>query len=518
MIIRKPFAFLIKNFKKIHIVLLLLSLFVAYKIIDVNLFVNDFMKLGAYDLYADPISNHISLFMLISVVLLSFGSFVLVILLKYKNKPWKTYLIPLIVYVSLFLILNMIKSFFKTYTIDVETTDLRFSRDLLVIFVVLQLPAIAIFFMRTFALDIGKFNFNSDKEFLELSDEDREEIEINFDIDINTFKRVWRRAIRNIRYFYLEHKGMTRLLFVIIILILGYNLYNTFFVINKVYKEGELYNYNGFVIKVKDTYITDKDYNGKVISNKSNFLILNLSVENLADTSRKFDTSNLHIKAANYDYITTETTYSSEFSDLGKSYSKVKSIKSGENLNFIIIYKVDKKINSNRFVLFYQEKNILNKLRKIKLKITDLSKIKDSASYNLGDFIDLNLNNKKESISFDSYQFTKSIEYNSNDCGSVSCELKSNFYQAGEGSLIFSLEFASDSWEAKNMIDFLSKYGKIEYKDSSGKMQVIDELSVMKKNYFGKVAYIIVPEDVSLGENIKLHFIVRNNNYIYSIS
>ena len=54
-------------------------------------------------------------------------------------------------------------------------------------------PAIAIFFMRTFALDIGKFNFNSDKEFLELSDEDREEIEINFDIDINTLVK----ALRN---------------------------------------------------------------------------------------------------------------------------------------------------------------------------------------------------------------------------------------------------------------------------------------------------------------------------------
>ena len=162
MIIRKPFAFLIKNFKKIHIVLLLLSLFVAYKIIDVNLFVNDFMKLGAYDLYADPISNHISLFMLISVVLLSFGSFVLVILLKYKNKPWKTYLIPLIVYVSLFLILNMIKSFFKTYTIDVETTDLRFSRDLLVIFVVLQLPAIAILLSKP-VIEFAYVNLNSEK-------------------------------------------------------------------------------------------------------------------------------------------------------------------------------------------------------------------------------------------------------------------------------------------------------------------------------------------------------------------
>ena len=52
-----------------------------------------------------------------------------------------------------------------------------------------------------------------------------------------------------------------------------------------------------------------------------------MSVENLADTSRKFDTSNLHIKAANYDYITTETIYSSEFSDLGKSYGPLNNTK-----------------------------------------------------------------------------------------------------------------------------------------------------------------------------------------------
>ena len=45
MIIRKPYAFLIKNFRKIHIVLLILSLFVAYKLINVNSFVYEFMKL-----------------------------------------------------------------------------------------------------------------------------------------------------------------------------------------------------------------------------------------------------------------------------------------------------------------------------------------------------------------------------------------------------------------------------------------------------------------------------------------
>ena len=57
MIIRKPYAFLIKNFKRIHIVLLLLSLFVAYKVFDVSSFVNEFMKFGTYDYFKDPITN-----------------------------------------------------------------------------------------------------------------------------------------------------------------------------------------------------------------------------------------------------------------------------------------------------------------------------------------------------------------------------------------------------------------------------------------------------------------------------
>ena len=60
MIIRKPYAFLIKNFKKIHIALLILGIYVGYKLLDVITFVNEFMKFGTYDLYANPVSNYIS--------------------------------------------------------------------------------------------------------------------------------------------------------------------------------------------------------------------------------------------------------------------------------------------------------------------------------------------------------------------------------------------------------------------------------------------------------------------------
>ena len=162
MIIRKPFAFLIKNFRKIHIVLLLIGLFVLYKTMDTVGFVNEFMKFGTYDLYADPITNHISFWMNFCVFLMIIGSSSLLFLLLYKKKPWKTYLIPIITYVLLFLVLSMMKSFFRTYTEMVDVTDLRLSRDLLMIFLVGQMPALGIFVIRIFGLDVKKFDFNSD--------------------------------------------------------------------------------------------------------------------------------------------------------------------------------------------------------------------------------------------------------------------------------------------------------------------------------------------------------------------
>jgi len=282
MIIRKPYAFLIKNFKKIHVFLLLLSLFVAYKLLNVSSFVSEFMNLGTYDFYNDPITNYISFFLMLSVLLLVVGSLALIFLLRYKKKPWKVYLVPFFEYLALFFVLGMIKSFFNKYSYDVETTDLRLSRDLLFMFIMAQLPAIGIYGMRVFGLDIQKFNFNSDQEFLELSEKDREEIEISLSLDKDTFKRGYKRLFRNVKYVYLEHKKICISVIILLVSVFGYNLYKMFFVTNKSYTEGEIYNANGYSITINKSYFTNKDNVGNVISNKSNFLVLDLTLKNNA--------------------------------------------------------------------------------------------------------------------------------------------------------------------------------------------------------------------------------------------
>lgn len=514
MIIRKPYAFLIKNFKKIHILLLFISLFVLYKLFDVGSFVKEYMSYGTYDAYLNPITKHITFWLLLGVFVLVIGTASLIILLIYKKKPWKVYLIPLIEYLALFFVLKMIKSFFIGYTYDVETTDLNMSRDLLAIFQIFQLPALGIFVMRVFGLDINKFNFNTDKEFFELSEKDREEIEISLSIDHNSFIRLFKKLIRNIGYLYEEHKFICRIITGIIGVCLLFSTYKFIFVTNRVYSEGSNYKVNGYTFKINDSYFTDKDLSGNVISKGSNFVIVDITITN-NDAPRKLYMENFHLKNSSYDYVTTRKAFANDFKDLGNTYDAVKEFKRDETTNFIIIYKVSNKLKKNRFVLYYQEGN--GQLRKIKLKVRDVSKITKEKESKLGDDITFKIGKKEETISFDSYEIVNKVNYVSRKCNSISCTTDYLTYEAPVGYRILKLDFGSEQFEGKDMVDFSSVYGKISYIDSENMEQFIDFNCPFKRETAGKVLYTLIPYEVEQSSNIKFMFTIRDKQYICKI-
>ena len=518
MIIRKPYAFLIKNFRKIHIALLIISIYLAYRIFDINSFVNEFMRLGTYDLYADPISNHITFIMNIAILIMIAGSASLLLLLRHKNKPWKIYLIPFINYVSLFFILSVIKNFFKTYSITVDAADIRFARDLLFAFVAIQLPVIGIFLMRTLGLDVNKFNFSMDKEFLELSEEDREEIEINLDVDLNTFKRLYRKTLRNINYFYQEHKLISKVTIGIIFIIIILNVYTLIFVTNKSYKETDNYKYGDFTIKINNSYVSDKDYKGDIISKKSKFVVVNISVTNNSEYSQKFDTSRFHLKAGTLDFTTTESTFAKEFYDLGKTFSKVNELNGRETITFIIVYKVDSDIKNDKFVLYFQEKKSDNILRKIKLNIKDLSKINGKEEYNIGDLFDTNVMSNPDSLSIDNVSFVDSFDYSYEKCTISNCFIDRKQFVSSDTEKVIILDFASEKWESNQIVDYLSKSVKIEYVNEEGILESNNITFALNNRYLGKIAYIKVPNEVENYKNLKLHIISRNKEFYYHLS
>ena len=513
MIIRKPYAFLIKNFKKIHIFLLVLSLYVLYQIIDINGFVNEFMRLGTYDLFSDPITNHITWYLTLAIFLLIVGSTSILFLLNHKKKPWKIYLIPVIQYFLLLLVLGMIKSFFNSYSADVETTDLRLAKDLLTMFLIIQLPVIGIYVMRVFGLDVKKFSFNSDQEFLELSEEDREEVEIGVSLDKGSFIRGYKRFTRYLNYFYQEHKFICNWVFGIGLVIIIGLIYTSVFVTHKSYKLGQFYNVNGYSFRVNNAYFTDKDYAGNIISKKSNFIVLDLTIRNNSEP-RKVNLDYFHIKNKTKDYVTTDKVFAKEFQDLGNAYDKVRELKRDETLDCIVIYKVDNYLDKNNFVLYYQESS--GYLRKIKLKVSDLSKISDAINMNLGDSLEVNFKEGKDTITVDSYRIDNSFAYTTRECTVSGCTYERNSADLGSQKMI-ELEFGTEEWESKNIIDFLTQYGKLIYKDSNDVEGTVDIVNAIDKTYYGKTVFLKIPGEVENAKELSIDLIVRNKHYVYKL-
>ena len=87
MIIRKPYAFLIKHFRKIHIFMFLLCAYIYYKTIKLSSFINEFMDLFSYDSYNEPISKYTGFLPMLALILLIAASVSLIVLLKHKDKP-----------------------------------------------------------------------------------------------------------------------------------------------------------------------------------------------------------------------------------------------------------------------------------------------------------------------------------------------------------------------------------------------------------------------------------------------
>ena len=518
MIIRKPYAFLIRHFKKIHILLLALCAFIYYKNLQLSSFIGEFIQLQTYDAFAEPISKYASFPAMLSMGIIIVGSLALVILLKHKQKPWKLYLLPIIEYIALFAIFMAATNFFNKYNGIMDNASIRAIRDFLRIASIFQYPIMLIFLIRIFGVDLNKFNFQMDKEYLEMSQEDREELEINVNFDKDSVKRGIRKVFRYLNYFYQEHKLIVNIAATILLILFLYSSYTFIFVINKSYTEGQSLDANGYTITLNNSYYSDKDYAGNIISEDSAFVILDLTIKN-NQQMREIDLNKFHIMNGISDYVTTEKTYGTEFQDLGKTYEG-KELKNGEEFNLIMVYRVSKEHSVKRFVLYYQEFNneALPHLRKIKLKLNDVSKIEDVVELQVGDSIELNSGNKSETISIDGVTITDRTDYTTRVKTTLGSTIETKDLVIEGDSRILRIDFASDVWEAKNMIDFLNKYGKLIYKDSEGEEEVVNLVNPINKSYYGKSIYFKVPVELESSEDVYFDLIVRNKHYKYKLN
>lgn len=513
MVFRKPYAFLIKNFKKIHILMLIFWTFIYYKIYIAKDFVKEFINYGTYSSSLESVSSKLNVFFYITVFLMVILSLSLLILLRYKKKPWKLYLIITLEYIFIIYATFSLSSFFKTYDPITPVSSIYFNRDILNISSWIQYAVLIILMLRITGLDLKKFGFNNDKEFLELNSSDREEFEINIEFDKHSISRKYNLLKRKLHYFYEEHKFIVRMVITaLIVIVAGYSYY--FFAIkHKSYKEGQTFNVGIYNITIEKSYITDKDSLGNVIEKNSKFVLLKVKLRNNSSDTVHPDFSRYHLMNASVDRINT-LFYDGQFKDVGNLVSNDNTLHSNQEKTFVLVYKVSKKLENDRFVLYFQEYNDESNstyLRKIKLKLDDVSEINKPKVYSLGDNINI-IDDKM--ISFDSMDIQDSFKYNKYSCiNGEKCSVIEKEISAQNGKKILKITFASSDYEGKEFIDFSSKYGRIKYVDSSGTVKYHDVVNLINTDYEGKELFMEINEEIASAKEIYINYIVRNKQY-----
>ena len=93
-------------------------------------------------------------------------------------------------------------------------SKIKIGRDLSLINIIIEGVLFILFLVRGLGINIKKFDFSSDLLKLDISEDDKEEIEVSINIDSDVRKRNRKSNIRNLKYIYLESKGFYNIIFI----------------------------------------------------------------------------------------------------------------------------------------------------------------------------------------------------------------------------------------------------------------------------------------------------------------
>lgn len=423
MIIRKPYAFMIKHFKLIHLILLGLLAFVYFSINSIHgLFVrmvttNTTIYTGA----AGYINNSINLF-----IFLILGLALLVhMLLKSKKKKTLIYIgtvLYMVILIVGFAYLNSKLKFLVDNAMELDKISLL--KDISFIIEAPCYPLFVIFLLRGLGLNISQFNFNQDIKGLELSEEDSEEIELTLSNNTYKYARFFRRFIREMKYYILEHTFIFSMLIFLSVIILagaGINYYRENLKANAINVVSMV---EGVSYSVSKTYVTTRDYNGNTIKKGSKFVVVELGLRNGTYMDKIIDLDRISISDNNINYYPT-VTYNNRFFDLGVPYEKNNYIAANDMVFRTFVFEIPQNARVNNFVLkIYSGYNVNKKFapiyKRFSIKPINLDQEIPEKIYKVGDKIESNVVNlNKLEFNITNVELMDTYKYNYVSCKSV---------------------------------------------------------------------------------------------------
>ena len=530
MVLRKPYAFLIKNFKLIHIILTVLMTMFFFRLKNINDFLVGYIDEGLYGRVSDVVGKYIGVWGYLLPILIIGVLSLIAYLLKMKEKPIKYYIITTIAYILEIILIAVANIILSTIQQGTATfTTVQIFSDLLKVLQYTPIPFLVVALVRGVGFNIKQFNFKKDLIELNINEEDSEEFELEVEVDTEDIKAKFNRKLRFIKYVYLENKKVFITIAIAIVVGIVFGIVSFINSLEKIYKEGHTFEAYGSTITVEKSYKTDKDTRGFLVKKNKFYIIVDLKVKNNYDQLLEIPYSNIYLRVNDEKKYSPIDNYVNEFSDFGFRFISTNKLKNLEERQVTLVYEIDSEYNKNDFRLEYL--------------ISKVSKNSESASYQ---YVKVDLKPKEfgEVELIDTKKIGQELEFKKSLIDGTKIKIEEvefkdkysfNYTQVigSEKKELFKTIVPKDTSKYRKTImrlnanitenknlnplvysSLFEKFATVEY-ELNGKTYIqkpaIVDLSMKENEY----TYLEVVKDVSKATKVTLVFTIRDKEYKY---
>lgn len=504
MILKKPYGFLIRHFKLIHLFLTALYIYLLIKVNSLLNYYGNYLGGTANRLNAINLTTK---YYLIAIILSIALCTIIYALMRYKNKPKLLYFILMIVYILVALVINIsydgLNQIYIYNSLDLKTA--RLYRDILRITTLVQYVSIGFTLVRGLGFDIKKFNFKEDLVDLGLELDDEEEVEVTLGSNEGLFRRI-RKKIREYTYYYKENKLILLTIIISIGVIIFFSVILDTKVINKVYGENEIAKTDSFNLGVVDSYITSKSATNKILTAEDEtYVIVKMYVAPYTKGSR-LNTGYLVLEVGKNKYKLEEKN-NNNFKDIGNIYTNQSLITAS---TYLFTFKIPSKDINKKMRLIYLERT------KIKLSPENLDSNTKTIEKKLEQRLNLNdsiLSNG--SINIDSIEIKDTFTYDF----TYQVEGKSYTSKLNIKSIsntLLNLKLNATLPNKMTTYELLENYAKIKY-TIDDKEYTSSLMNNKTPGIYTEGLFLEVDKDIEKASKIWIELTIRNIKYIYTI-
>lgn len=530
MIFKKPYGFLIRHFKLIHLVLTLLTIYIAVRSGTVLAFFRAFIRNNyTASVYESIASDTVRPLLFIAILLAITTLVTMYVLLKSKNKPNKFYLFAILYYVLLLIALLIAHMLINGLNDALwDTTAARTYRDIAQIIYYPQFIFIVILAIRAIGFNVKQFDFQ--KDMLEITDSDSEEVELNINFQTYKAKRVVHRTVRELYYYFLENKFIFYVIGGILAVVLIFVVVRNYEKLSYTYNEGNTFSYNGFSINIEESMLTDIDMAGRNIYNDRYYLVIKFTITNNTHERRSLDYTNFKLYFGN-DFIYPTLDIGNYFIDYGYPYMNY-DIDAGATRTFIMPYLLESNQVKNRYEIGIYNgsatKSDRYKTITVKIRPTRIMGVEVVRNAGVNENVSFSSTLLGESsLNITNVEFTNRYEYTYEQCYKEECNTYNGLVliqgtsTVPETLMLLDYDFAIDNTtEAYKSIQtiktFMSTFATLEY-SINNRTYTATMNDVTPTQLTENRLVFQIPSEASNADSLNLRITIRNRCYIIKL-